>query len=162
MEPLKVSAVDGSSNSKTNVQQLAAYAHVPTSNTTYSAAVSAPSTTSSAAADSNGIENATIGGSKTTGNVLTITVHDTGLSGGTHGVSYTVLSGDTLPSIASGLETAINADTTLQAIGVSATVASKTINISSNSVNSRLPLSPQAVVRQRQSPSPQTRTCSKS
>ncbi|MEL4474459.1 hypothetical protein, partial [Shewanella algae] len=66
---------------------------------------------------------ATIGGTKTTGNVLTITVHDAGLSGGLKAINYTVLSGDTLSTIATNLAAAITADTSLQAIGVSATAA---------------------------------------
>jgi RHS repeat-associated protein len=78
---------------------------------------------------------ATIGGTKTTGNVLTITVHDTGLAGGQKAVPYTVLAGDTLTTIATGLKNAINADTSLQAIGVSATSSGTVITLISNSVN---------------------------
>ena len=78
---------------------------------------------------------ATVGGSKTTGNVLTLTVHDTGLGGGQESDSYTVLSGDTLSSIAAGLVAAINADTSLQAIGVSASASGTSITLTSTSVN---------------------------
>ncbi len=61
----------------------------------------------------------TIGGTATAGDVLTLTVYDVGLSGGQEPVSYTVQLGDTLSSIAAGLNSAINADTNLQTIGVS-------------------------------------------
>jgi RHS repeat-associated protein len=78
---------------------------------------------------------ATIGGSKTTGDVLSITVHDAGLTGGQKTDSYTVLSGDTLSTIASGLVAAINGDTSLQAIGVSASASGTAITLTSTSVN---------------------------
>ena len=78
---------------------------------------------------------ATIGGTKTTGDVLTITAHDTGLTGGQQAVSYTVLSGDTLSTIAAGLAAAVNANSNLQAIGVSATSNSTVITLTSTSVN---------------------------
>lgn len=83
----------------------------------------------------NGTQTAVIGGTKTTGNTLTITVYDAGLTGGTESVTYTVLSTDTLTSIASGLASAINADVNLQAINVSATSVSTVVNIKSASVN---------------------------
>ncbi len=82
-----------------------------------------------------GSATATIGGTKTTGDVLTITVHDAGLTGGQEAVSYTVLSTDTLTTIASGLTAAINADTHLSAIGVRATSAAAVITLLSTSVN---------------------------
>ncbi len=82
-----------------------------------------------------GTSSATIGGTKTTGNVLTITVHDSGLSGGVKAINYTVLAGDTLTTIASGLAAAITADSSLAAIGVSASSASTVITLKSNSVN---------------------------
>jgi hypothetical protein len=63
----------------------------------------------------NGVELASIAGTKTTGDVLTLKVLDSGLGGGTHSVTYTVLSGDTIDSIASGLKSAINGDSTLSA-----------------------------------------------
>ena len=82
-----------------------------------------------------GTGSATIGGSKTTGDVVTITVHDSGLSGGQKAKSYTVLSGDTLSSIAAALTSAINADTDLQGIGVSATSSGTAITMLSTSTN---------------------------
>ncbi|HIA52074.1 MAG TPA: LysM peptidoglycan-binding domain-containing protein [Candidatus Melainabacteria bacterium] len=78
---------------------------------------------------------AAIGGTKTTGNVLTITFYDAGLTGGSKAVSYTVLAGDTLTTIATGLKNAINADTALQAIGVTSNSSSTIINIQSTSPN---------------------------
>ena len=83
----------------------------------------------------NGIENATIGGSKTTGNTLTITVKDAALTGGQKAITYTVLSTDTLTTIATAITSAINADTSLQAIGVAATSAGTVVSISSTSTN---------------------------
>lgn len=82
-----------------------------------------------------GTSSATIGGTKTTGDVLTITVFDAGLSGGQKAISYTTLAPDILTTIATALKNAINADVSLQGIGVSATSAATVINLTSNSVN---------------------------
>jgi RHS repeat-associated protein len=76
-----------------------------------------------------------IAGSKTTGDTLTVTVYDAALSGGTEAVTYTVLSGDTLSSITSGITSAINADSNLQAIKVSATSSGQIITLKSLSAN---------------------------
>jgi len=104
--------------------------------TTYAASTSGGATeTVTLGGTLNGTENAVIGGTKTTGNTLTITVHDTGLTGGQEAVTYTVLSADTLTTIATGLAAAINADTHLQAIGVTATSASTVVSVKSTSVN---------------------------
>jgi hypothetical protein len=78
---------------------------------------------------------AAIGGTKTTGNVLTITFYDAGLTGGSKAVNYTVLAADTLATITTNFRNAINADTALQAIGVTANSSSTTINIQSTSPN---------------------------
>ncbi|MBX9951070.1 MAG: hypothetical protein K2Y39_18005 [Candidatus Obscuribacterales bacterium] len=83
----------------------------------------------------NGTQTAIIGGTKTTGNVLTITVYDAGLAGGSKAINYTVQGGDTLATMTSGLAAAITADTSLAAIGVSATAVSTVVNIKSNSQN---------------------------
>ena len=82
-----------------------------------------------------GSATATIGGTKTTGDILTITVHDAGLTGGQEAVNYTVLSTDTLTTIAAGLTAAINADAHLSSIGVRATSAAAVITLLSTSVN---------------------------
>ena len=50
---------------------------------------------------------------RTTGDVLTMTVYNSGLSGGHEAVTYTVIAGDTLTTIAAGLVTAINTDSHL-------------------------------------------------
>ncbi len=80
-------------------------------------------------------QTATIGGTITAGDVLTISVHDKGLSQGEN-VNYTVLIGDSTTSIATALKNAINADSTLTALGVTATSSGAVITISSSSVNS--------------------------
>ncbi|MCC6981617.1 MAG: hypothetical protein IT343_25065, partial [Candidatus Melainabacteria bacterium] len=48
-------------------------------------------------------------GTKTTGNILTVTVYDAALAGGVRTVNYTVLAGDTLTTMATNLAAAINA-----------------------------------------------------
>jgi RHS repeat-associated protein len=83
----------------------------------------------------NGTQTMAVGGTKTTGNVLTLLVNDAGLTGGQESVSYTVGSGDTLASIASGLASAINADTSLASIGVTASANSTVVNVLSSSIN---------------------------
>jgi RHS repeat-associated protein len=83
----------------------------------------------------NGTQTAVIGGTKTTGDVLTLTVYDAGLSGGSEAVAYTVLSGDTLTSIATNLTAAVNANTNLQAVNVSATSSGTVVFVKSNSLN---------------------------
>lgn len=83
----------------------------------------------------NFVENAVIGGSKTTGDILTIVIRDPSLSGGSKSKSYTVLAGDSLASIATAIKNAINADTDLQNLGVSATAVGTNISIRSTSSN---------------------------
>jgi RHS repeat-associated protein len=83
----------------------------------------------------NGVQTAVIGGTKTTGDIVTVTAHDAALIGGSQAVSYTVLAGDTLTSIATGLAAAITANANLSAIGVSATSSSTVVNIKSTSIN---------------------------
>ncbi len=83
----------------------------------------------------NFVENAVIGGTKKTGDILTITFKDPALSGGSKNVNYTVLAADTLTTIATALRNAVNADTALQAIGVTATSTGTTITIKSTSQN---------------------------
>jgi RHS repeat-associated protein len=82
----------------------------------------------------------TVGGTATTGDVLTITTNYASLSGGTHAVSYTVLSTDTPLSIANGLTAALAADTTLQSVGVTAAANSAFLSTSETfSGNALLP-----------------------
>ncbi|OYV25702.1 MAG: hypothetical protein B7Z82_08070, partial [Halothiobacillus sp. 20-54-6] len=77
----------------------------------------------------------TIGGTVSNNNIETIVVHDAGLSGGVHSISYTEHTADTLTTIAAGLAAAANADISLQAIGVSATSSGAVITFTSHSVN---------------------------
>ncbi|MFA7337094.1 MAG: RHS repeat-associated core domain-containing protein [Candidatus Obscuribacterales bacterium] len=77
----------------------------------------------------------TVGGTITAGNVATITVNDAALPGGTQAVSYTVLVGDTLTTIATGLAAAVNGNTNLAAIGVKGLGVGATVLVSSTSVN---------------------------
>ena len=83
----------------------------------------------------NGIETAAIAGTITASDSLSINVFDAGLSGGKETVSYSVMSGDSLSSIASSLASAINGDSNLTAIGVSASAVSSVVNITSTSQN---------------------------
>ncbi|MBK9622928.1 MAG: LysM peptidoglycan-binding domain-containing protein [Candidatus Obscuribacter sp.] len=83
----------------------------------------------------NGTQTTVIGVTRTTGDVLTLTVYDAGLSGGLEAVAYTVLSGDTLTSIATNLTAAINANINLQAVNVSATSSGTVVFVKSNSLN---------------------------
>lgn len=80
-------------------------------------------------------ENIRIGGTVTTGDTLTVTVNDLALSGGQKAITYTVVGGDTLASIASGLAAAIAADTSLQTAGISAVANSSLISARSVSPN---------------------------
>lgn len=76
-----------------------------------------------------------VGGTKTTGDILTITVVDPALSGSSTAVIYTVQSGDTLTTIASGIANAINGTSALQAAGVSASSSGTKVTLASNSTN---------------------------
>ena len=104
--------------------------------TTYTSSTSSGATeTIALSVNTNGIQTATIAGTKTTGDTVTTTIYDSGLSAGSEVVTYTVGSSDTLTTIASGLASAINADTNLQAIGVTANSVATVVNIKSVSLN---------------------------
>jgi RHS repeat-associated protein len=77
----------------------------------------------------------TVGGTITAGNVATITVNDAALPGGTQAVSYTVLAGDTLTTVSTGLAAAVNGNTNLAAIGVKGLGVGATVLVSSTSAN---------------------------
>lgn len=62
-------------------------------------------------------------------------MHDAGLAGGLKAVNYTVVAGNTLTNIATGLKNAVNADTSLQAIGVTASSSAAVVTLKSTSVN---------------------------
>ncbi|NJL70779.1 MAG: hypothetical protein HC888_03815 [Candidatus Competibacteraceae bacterium] len=83
----------------------------------------------------NGVQTAAVGGTITAGDTLTVTVFDAGLSGGSKVNTYTVQSGDTLASVATGIAAMLNGDSSLTGIGVSAAAVSTVVNISSASVN---------------------------
>ena len=104
--------------------------------TTYMESVSSGATeTVGLSVDQNPLQLAVVGGTKTTGDVLTIKVFDPALAGGSESIAYTVLSGDTLSSIATGLKSAINADTSLAAAGITATSSGVVVSCQSNSPN---------------------------
>lgn len=89
--------------------------------TNYTASVSGSATETVTLANGNrGTILATIGGKPTTGDVVSINVRNASLSGGVKTISYTVVANDTPLSIAQGLTAAINADATLQTLGVTA------------------------------------------
>ena len=83
----------------------------------------------------NGVETAVIAGTKSTGDTVTITVFDGGISGGSKAESYVVQSTDTLGSIAAGLAGVISGDSTLAALGITASSSSTVVNLSSMSNN---------------------------
>jgi hypothetical protein len=97
--------------------------------TSYAPSLSVGATeTVSLGTNQNGNAAITIGGTKTTGDILTITVSNLQLSGGQTQISYTVLAGDTLSTIASAIASAVSSSVSLQGIGVSATSSGTTIN----------------------------------
>jgi hypothetical protein len=104
--------------------------------TTYNPFTSAAATESiSMGLNQNGTQTIVIGGTKTTGDILTVTSLDAGLTGGKESTPYTVQASDTLTSIATGLAAAINADTHLSGISVTATSSSTVVFIKSASTN---------------------------
>jgi RHS repeat-associated protein len=135
-------------NADTNLQSLGVIANahgtntfvnirsVSANNTTYSTSTSGGATeTMTFGIFQNGTESATVGGTKATGDVLTLTVHDAALTGGQQAVSYTVLSSDTLTTIATGLKSAVNGNANLTTLGVTATSAGTVVSVNSNSTN---------------------------
>ena len=109
---------------------------VSTNATTYTSSTSSGATeTIALTLNTNQNQIATVGGTITTSDKMTITTYDAGLSGGSTAISYTAMSGDTLTSFATGLTAAINASTNLKNIGVTATSSGAQITIQSNSPN---------------------------
>lgn len=78
---------------------------------------------------------ATIGGTKTTSDILTLTFADAALPGGSQNVAYTVQSADTLTTIASALATAVNTNANLKKLGVTAAATGSNIAMISHSSN---------------------------
>src|SRR5262249_24680550 len=81
----------------------------------------------------------TLGGKPTTSDTVTITVKNQSLSGGQKAITYTVLSTDTMASIAAGLATAINADSSLKTLGVTVNNAAQLVFSESFSGNAIVP-----------------------
>ncbi len=81
------------------------------------------------------MQNLVVAGTKTTGDVLTVTVIDAALSGGQLAIPYTVASGDTLTTIARKLAATITSKAALQTIGVDAVASGTTITLRSKSPN---------------------------
>lgn len=76
-------------------------------------------------------EVAQLGGSTQTGDEITITIHNSNLTGGQKAVQYTVVDGDTsLSVLATSLATAISADSDLSALGFTATPSGTQVQMS--------------------------------
>ena len=127
-------------------QSLYAYANnnVINMSYTYSSSVTFSSFISAGATETltlgnqqNSIMNIGIGGTLTVNDLLTITINDKGLPGGSVALNYTVQSGDTLNSIASNYTGLINSNSSLTALGITASVYnnSNTIQVTSTSSN---------------------------
>ena len=101
-------------------------------NTSYSTSTSGGATeTFTLGANFNSSTNVMVVGSATAGDVVTITVHDPALSGGFESASYTVQPGDALVNILLALESAVNSDSALAALGVTfyGALASSSTNV---------------------------------
>lgn len=70
-----------------------------------------------------GNQTATIGGTVAAGNAITLTVTDSGLTGGSLAIIYKCIAGDTVASIANAIINLVNQSTPLQGLGISAAVA---------------------------------------
>lgn len=79
---------------------------------------------------------AIIGGTVTVDDILTITVHDSGIGGGSKGKSYTVITDDTLSDIAAGLAAVINSDSEITDLGIIARVSGEILSLSTSPGNS--------------------------
>ncbi len=71
----------------------------------------------------------TVSGTVTSGDKVAMTISNTKLPAGQETVSYTVAGGDTATSIATGLKNAVNADTALQSISLTAISSGPTITV---------------------------------
>jgi len=72
---------------------------------------------------------ATVGGTITVSDVVSIIVHDSGLGGGQKTKSYTVQTGNQLYDVAAGLAAAINGDTEITDLGITAKVRGDIISL---------------------------------
>lgn len=73
---------------------------------------------------------AVIGGTVTVSDMLTITAIDASIGGGSKAKSYTVVTDDTLSDIAAGLAAAINGDSELADLGITARVFGEVLSLS--------------------------------
>ena len=73
---------------------------------------------------------ATVGGTITVSDVVTVTVHDSGLGGGQKSKNYTVQTGDSLSDVAAGLAAAINGDSEITDLGITAKALGEVISLS--------------------------------
>jgi RHS repeat-associated protein len=83
----------------------------------------------------NGNVSATVGGTITGGDVLSFLVYNSTLPGGQEQVFYPVTSSDTLSTVATALAAAVNSDTNLAALGISASASSTVVSITQPSTN---------------------------
>lgn len=77
----------------------------------------------------------TMGGTVTAGNVMSITVTDSALPGGTQTVNYTVVGGDTLTTIAAGISASVNSNSNLSVAGITAKSSGTIFSLFSQSQN---------------------------
>ena len=73
-----------------------------------------------------------MGGSATSGDVVSVTVENANLAGGQETAQYTVAGGNTFTNIATSLASAINADSNLAAIGVGASSSSAVLTVATD------------------------------
>ena len=85
---------------------------------------------SNAFEDPGNVSTVTVGGTVTTSDVSSITIQNASLPGATQTVSHTSAGGDTTATIAAALAAAINANTNLAALAITAAVLSSVITIS--------------------------------
>jgi RHS repeat-associated protein len=83
----------------------------------------------------------TVSGTPTAGDTLTITATNGAMSGGESSVTYTVLSGDTLNSIAAALAAAVNANTGFSGVGIAAVNGSPAVLKWSQAFSANTPIS---------------------
>ena len=81
------------------------------------------------------VQTVTVGGSKTTGDTLSLTFTSAGITGSPVVVPYIVLSGDTLTTIATAFKNAINANSALGAAGIAATSSGMVVTVTSNDLD---------------------------
>jgi uncharacterized protein len=81
------------------------------------------------------VQTVTVGGSKTTGDTLSLTFTSAGITGSPVALPYVVLSGDTLTTIATAFKNAVNANAALAAAGIAATSSGMVVTVTSNDLD---------------------------